>query len=90
MTNQKKENQHHGKRIVVQSLGQISMNTVFRVDGTDGDPLIRIDRNKEGKYELHWLHPYAKCEIGEFDSFLEAEDALGKYYGYENVTEIGV
>ena len=43
------------------------MNTVFRVDGTDGDPLIRIDRNKEGKYELHWLHPYAKCEIGEFD-----------------------
>lgn len=51
------------------------MNTVFRVDGTDGDPLIRIDRNKEGKYELHWLHPYAKCEIG-------------KYYGYDNITEI--
>lgn len=60
------------------------MNTVFRVDGTDGDPLIRIDRNKEGKYELHWLHPYAS----EFDSFLEAEDALGKYYGYDNITEI--
>lgn len=73
---------------MVQSLGQISMNTVFKVDGTDGNPLIRIDRNKEGKYELHWLHPYAKCEIGEFDSFLEAEDALGKYYGYENITEI--
>lgn len=24
----------------------------------------------------------------EFDSFLEAEDALGKYYGYDNITEI--
>lgn len=66
------------------------MNIIFRIDGVDGNPLIRIDRNMEEKYELYWLHPYAKCDIGDFDSFLEAEDALCKYYGYENVTEIRV
>lgn len=63
-------------------------SVLFRVNSLDGDPLIKIVLNEKEKYELHWLHPYAKCEIGEFDSFLEAEDALGKYYGYENITEI--
>lgn len=61
---------------------------VLYVGNVDGNRFIEAILNKSGKYEWYWLHPYAKCEIGEFDSFLEAEDALGKYYGYENVTEI--
>lgn len=61
---------------------------VFYVENVDGNRLIEATINKSGKYGWYWLHPYAKCEIGEFDSFLEAEDALGKYYGYDNITEI--
>ena len=72
-------------------LERITMSKhVLYVENVNGNRFIEAILNKSRKYEWYWLHPYAKCEIGEFDSFLEAENALCKYYGYENVTEIRV
>lgn len=65
-------------------------SVLFRVKSIEGNPLIKIVINEKEKYELYWLYPFKKCALGEFDSFLEAENALCKYYGYENVTEIRV